>query len=264
MREFQVFPQLKPNKIRAISLAAIIIFLLLWFAVTWFSLVPEVILPSPLGVLASIKKLLFKGFAGASLFEHIGISLLRVFVAIFFATLLAVPLGIIVALNDYINGVINPFIEFYRPLPPLAYLPLVIIWFGVGEMSKYILIYLAVFAPIFLNTRAGVSNIPKERIRAALSLGASRMQLIIHIVFPSALHSILTGIRIGAGFGWTTLVAAEMVAATSGLGYMILSASEFLQTEVVIMGIILIGAFALLTDFFLNRIIVKYIHWQGP
>ena len=198
--------------------------------------------------------------------KHFGNTLISVFIEFFclffFATVLAVPLGIFMAINDYIRGLIDPFIEFYRPLPPLAYLPLVIIWFGIGELSKVILISLAIFAPIFLNTRAGVLSIPQERIRAALSLGASKFQIITKIIFPSALYDIFTGIRIGIGFGWTTLVAAEMVAADSGLGHMVLSASEFLVTEVVIIGIIIIGLIAILTDVVMRILTKKIIHWH--
>jgi len=175
---------------------------------------------------------------------------------------IAIPLGIFVALNDYFKSIIDPFIEFYRPLPPLAYLPLIIIWFGIGEVSKIVLITLAILAPIFLNTKAGVQSIPQERMRAALCLGASKFQIIKSIVFPSALYNILTGIRVGIGFGWTTLVAAEMVAANSGLGHMVLSASEFLVTEVVIIGIFIIGIIAIFTDYIMAILTRKFIHWH--
>ncbi len=260
---YSVFPKLAPARVAIISIISITLFFIVWFSLSYTGAVPEVILPGPLRVLSKFGDIWTNGFAGKPLYEHIGISLYRVFGSLILAVLLAVPLGILVAINDYIKGVVDPFVEFYRPLPPLAYLPLVIIWFGVGETGKFILIFLAIFAPIFLNTRAGVDNIPKERVNAAMSLGASKLQLIWHIILPSALHSILTGIRIGTGFGWTTLVAAEMVAANSGLGHMILSASEFLQTEVVILGIIIIGLLALGTDYLLRRVIDKYSHWSG-
>lgn len=260
---YSVFPKLTQARVATISFTSIIIFFAAWFALSYSGAVPEVILPGPLSVIKKLSDIWTNGFAGKPLYEHVGISLYRVFGSLILAALCAVPLGILVAINDYIKGIIDPFVEFYRPLPPLAYLPLVIIWFGVGETGKFILIFLAIFAPIFLNTRAGVENIPKERVNAAMSLGASKTQLIWHIILPSALHSILTGIRIGTGFGWTTLVAAEMVAANSGLGHMILSASEFLQTEVVVLGIFIIGFLALGTDYLLRRIIERYSHWSG-
>ena len=121
------------------------------------------------------------------------------------------------------RGIFDPPIEFYRPMPPLAYLPLMIIWFGIGELSKVLLIFLSVFAPIALGARAGVRSAAIEQIHAAYSFGATRWQVMRHVILPSAMPEILTAMRIGIGFGWTTLVAAEMVAATKGLGYMVLS-----------------------------------------
>jgi taurine transport system permease protein len=261
-RSFELFPKLNAKKILTLSVMSVSLFFILWFTLTYFKIIPKVILPSPVIVLNKFLKVLVQGYADKSIWEHIGISVGRVFISLITATLLAVPLGIFVAINDYVRGLIDPFIEFYRPLPPLAYLPLVIIWFGIGESSKVILITLAIFAPIFLNTRAGVLSIPQERIRAALSLGASKFQIIRNIIFPSTLYHIFTGIRIGIGFGWTTLVAAEMVAADSGLGHMVLSASEFLVTEVVIIGIFIIGLIAILTDLFMRYLTKKLIHWH--
>jgi taurine transport system permease protein len=158
---------------------------------------------------------------------------------------------------------LDPLIEFYRPLPPLAYLPLVIIWLGIGELAKVVLIFLAVFAPICLNTRAGVRAVPREQLLAAASLGASRMQLIRHVVLPAALPEILTGMRVGIGFGWTTLVAAEMVAAESGLGFLVLNAKDFLATDVVIAGIFVIGVIAYGFDLALRWVEAKVVPWKG-
>jgi taurine transport system permease protein len=161
------------------------------------------------------------------------------------------------------RGIFDPPIEFYRPIPPLAYLPLVIIWFGIGEVSKVILIYLACFAPMALSTRAGVRSVSIEQVHVAYSLGATRSQVLRHVVFRAALPEILTGMRIGIGFGWTTLVAAEMVAAAAGLGYMILNASEFLMTDVVVMGIVIIGLVALSSDLLMRYLEHKLVPWKG-
>ena len=128
-------------------------------------------------------------------------------------------------------------IEFYWPLPPLAYLPLMIIWLGIGEVSKIALLTMAMFAPIALSAQAGVRSVSLERVNAALSLGATRFQLLRELVLPSALPEILTGIRISLGVGWGTLVAAELIAATRGIGHFIMSASQFLATDFVFVGI---------------------------
>lgn len=261
-QSYQVFPRLHRGRLLALSSASIGTFLLVWFFLSSTGLISAVILPSPMKVLQRGLRIIQNGYTGVSLWSHLWVSLYRVFGSLALACLTAIPLGIVVATNDYVKATVDPFVEFYRPLPPLAYLPLVIIWFGIGETSKMVLIYLAIFAPIFLNTRAGVLAIPKERIHAALCLGATKMQLLTRVVFPSALYSILTGIRIGVGFGWTTLVAAEMVAATKGIGHMILTASNYLQTDVVLFGILLIGIVAYFTDFLMRVLIQKLVHWH--
>jgi taurine transport system permease protein len=162
-----------------------------------------------------------------------------------------------------VRGIFDPPIEFYRPIPPLAYLPLMIIWFGIEETSKVLLIFLSVFAPVALGARAGVRSAAIEQIHAAYSFGATRWQVMRHVILPSALPEILTAMRIGIGFGWTTLVAAEMVAATSGIGYMVLTASQFLQTSTVIMGIIVIAAIAYAFDMLMRFLERRLVPWKG-
>jgi taurine transport system permease protein len=161
------------------------------------------------------------------------------------------------------RGIFDPPIEFYRPLPPLAYLPLVVIWFGIDEASKVILIYLACFAPLALSARAGVRSVSIEQIHAAYSMGATRRQVVWHVVMPAATPEILTGMRIAIGFGWTTLVAAEMVAANAGLGQMVLNASNFLRTDIVVMGIIVIGVVAYGFDLLMRFIERAVVPWKG-
>ena len=148
-------------------------------------------------------------------------------------------------------------------MPPLAYLPLMIIWFGIGETSKILLIFLACFAPVALAARAGVRSASQEQIQAVMSMGATRSQVIRHVVLPAALPDILVGLRIGMGVGWTTLVAAEMVAATAGLGAMVLNASNFLRTDVVILGIIIIGAVAYGFEVLIRFLEATFVPWKG-
>ena len=165
--------------------------------------------------------------------------------------------------NRVFRGIFDPPIEFYRPIPPLGYLPLTIIWLGIEDTQKITLIYLAVFAPMALNARAGVRSVTIEQIQMAYSLGATRAQVIWHVILKGAMPEILTGMRIGIGFGWTTLVAAEMVAAEAGIGHMVLAAAEFLVTDVVIMGIIVIGAIAYMFDLLMRFIERKVVPWKG-
>src|SRR5450830_285389 len=178
------------------------------------------------------------------------------------AAVTAVPLGLLMGTSRIVRGIFDPLLEFYRPLPPLAYLPLIVIWFGIDETAKILLIYLACFAPIAVATRAGVTGVLSEQLHAALSMGASRWQLLRHIILPASLPDILTGLRIAIGFGWTTLVAAEMVAATAGVGQLVLNASNFLRTDIVVMGIILIGIVAYLFDLVMRRLEHQLVPWK--
>jgi taurine transport system permease protein len=246
-----------------ISVVTVLALLAAWWLITAFGYIKPLFLPSPAAVVAQFVDVAMDGFGGSTLFEHTLWSLYRVFAAFLLACLTAIPIGIGMGVNRVLRGVFDPPIEFYRPIPPLAYLPLIIIWFGIGDLGKVILIYLAVFAPLALNARAGVRSVSLEQIHAAYSLGASRLQVIRHVILPAALPEILTGMRIGIGFGWTTLVAAEMVAATAGLGYMVLNAAEFLRSDVVIMGIVVIGALAYLFDLLMRRIERALVPWKG-
>jgi len=254
-----------PGKGRSFAISVVTVFALifLWWAVTRWGVVDPLFLPSPSAVWNRAMEVATIGFGGSSLWGHAWISIYRVFLAFFFACLTAIPIGLAMGMSRIFRGLFDPPIEFYRPIPPLAYLPLIIIWFGIDETSKIILIYLACFAPMALSTRAGVRSVSIEQIHVAYSLGATRTQVIRHVVLKAALPEILTGMRIGIGFGWTTLVAAEMVAAAAGLGYMILNASEFLVTDVVVMGIVVIGLIALLSDLLVRYLEFKLVPWKG-
>ncbi|MHA6193524.1 ABC transporter permease subunit [Pseudomonas wadenswilerensis] len=246
-----------------LSCITVAAFVALWFAATNLGWVKPLFLPTPQAVWAQVVEVSRDGFADASLLTHVGWSALRVFSAFALAVLTAIPLGILMGVNRVARGIFDPLVEFYRPLPPLAYLPLVVIWMGIGEGSKVLLIYLAMFAPLALSARAGVRSVAIEQIHAAYSMGASRGQVLRHVIMPAALPEMLTGMRIAIGFGWTTLVAAEMVAATAGLGFMVLSASKFMVTEVVIMGILVIGMLALAFDFGMRALERRLVPWKG-
>ncbi|WP_253732590.1 ABC transporter permease subunit [Thioclava sp. JE_KL1] len=246
-----------------ISVVAVLVVLGLWQIVTASGLIAPLFLPSPVAVVQKLFGLISTGFTGVPLWEHILVSAGRVFAAFALACIIGIPLGLAMGMSPVMRGLFDPFLEFYRPIPPLAYLPLMIIWFGIGETSKVLLIFLSVLAPVALGARAGVRSVAIEQIHAAYSLGASRAQVLREVVLPSALPEILTAMRIGVGFGWTTLVAAEMVAATMGLGYMVLSASQFLQTSTVLVGIFLIGGIAWCFDLAMRWVEKKVVPWKG-
>jgi taurine transport system permease protein len=248
---------------RWISTLTLASLLALWWLVTAAGWVEPLFLPSPGDILSKAWALLTQGYMDASLWQHLGASLGRIGLALGAAVLTAIPVGIAIGYNRIARGILDPLIEFYRPIPPLAYLPLIVIWCGIGELSKVLLIYLAIFAPIAIATATGVRTVDPARLRAAQSLGATRRQLIRHVILPSALPDILTGIRIGLGVGWSTLVAAELIAATSGLGFMVQSAAQFLVTDVVVLGILLIALIAFTLEMGLRALQRKLVPWHG-
>lgn len=259
----QVYGAPGQGRSTTISVVTTIVLVGLWFLITNMGWIKPLFLPSPQAVWGKFVLAVTEGVANSTLLQHTATSLMRVFGAFLLSCVTAIPIGILMGTNRVMRGIFDPPIEFYRPLPPLAYLPLMIIWFGIGELSKTLLIFLAIFAPMAISARAGVRSVSIEQIHAAYAMGASRLQIIRHVVLPAATPEILTGMRIGIGFGWTTLVAAEMVAATRGLGFMVLNAAQYLQSDTVIMGIIVIGLFAFAFDLLMRYIERVLVPWKG-
>ncbi len=249
--------------IRFVPLVTVTAILLLWWFASTRGWVSRVFLPSPVVVLKSAYQVSVSGFADSTLWQHLLASLGRVFSALAASIVVAVPIGAIIASSRIGRGIFDPIVEFLRPLPPLAYLPLIIIWFGIGEASKVLVIALDMSPPIIIATAAGVRSVSRDRLNAARSLGATRLQLLRLVVLPSALPSIVTGIRIALGAGWSTLVAAELVAASRGLGFMIQSAATFLGTDVVILGIAVIGIVAILFELLMRALERRFVPWSA-
>ena len=248
-------------KYLTIKCSAIFLILFAWWLATQFNWVSSLFLPSPSAVWHKFIEISQNGFMKASLWQHLAASLERIITALFLAILIGIPLGIFMGINKAFNAFFDPLIEFLRPIPPLAYLPLLVIWLGIGESSKILLIFLSILPPIVINTIHGILSHKLKREHAALSLGATQNQIFFHIIFPTALPHIVTGIRIGLGIGWSTLVAAELIAADRGLGFMIQSASQFLITDTVFLGIILISMIAISFELFLRWLQKKISPW---
>ncbi len=254
---------LKSNLSLLISIFSVVTLLLIWFLVSALHLIPELFLPSPAAVWNKFLQVSQQGFMKATLWQHLAQSIGRVFSALIFAIIIGVPLGLWMGLNRWTRAVLDPLVELLRPIPPLAYLPLLVIWFGIGETTKILLIFLSIITPIIISTTHGVLSHQLNRERAALSLGASRLQVIQHVILPTALPHILTGIRIGLGVGWSTLVAAELVAADRGIGFMVQSAAQFLITDTVVLGIIVIAIVAVSFELFLRWLQKQLAPWYG-
>jgi taurine transport system permease protein len=246
-----------------ISLTTIGLMAVLWYIATNYGWIKPIFLPSPQATYLQFYEYLTGIANDRPLWEHFAASMLRVFSAFALGCVTAIPIGIAMGMSRVWKGIFDPPIELLRPLPPLAYLPLIIIWFGIGEVPKVLLIFLSCFAPLAMAARSGMRSASQEQMNAAYSMGASYGQVIRHVVLPAAMPEILVGMRVSIGFGWSTLVAAEMVAANVGLGQMVLNASNFLRTDIVVMGIIVIGSVAYLFDLLMRWVEDKVVPWRG-
>ena len=220
-------------------------------------------LPPPEAVWARFVEIWKDGYRNASLAEHLGYSLFRVVVGFLLGALVGIPLGYAMGLSSWFRGWFDPIVEFMRPVPPLALIPLVIIWAGIGEVGKIVLLFLASLWIMAIAARSGVSGVRISKVHAAFSLGASKAQVMRHVIVPNSLPEIFTGARVAMGVCWGTVVAAELVAADKGAGMMIMTASKFQNTDVVIMGIILIGVIGFGIDLLMRRAEKALVPWKG-
>jgi len=220
-------------------------------------------LPPPEAVWNRFIEIAGKGYQNVTLLENVGWSLIRVVAGFFLGCLVGIPLGYAMGLSSWFRGWFDPIVEFMRPVPPLALIPLIIIWFGIWETGKISLLFLAALWVMTIAARSGVSGINLAKIHAAYSLGANRWQVLRHVIIPNSLPEIFTGARVAMGVCWGTVVAAELVAAEKGAGKMIIAASKFQQTDIVIMGIILIGIIGYAIDVLMRKLEVKLVPWKG-
>ena len=216
-----------------------------------------VLLPPPSDVLKAGWELLLSG----ELPMHLWASLKRELIAFSFA-LVAIPLGIAMGWWKTVHDMVDPVVEMLRPIPPIAWIPLSILWFGVGDMQNQFIIFLGIFFPILVNTIIGVKNIDPNLIRAARCLGASEWRMLRRVVLPAVLPQLMTGIRVGFGVGWMALVAAELVGATSGLGFLINDARSLLRTDIIILGMLVIGLAGFAIDLGIRRLSKSLLPWS--
>lgn len=260
--ENEILIFLAKKKYTVISIISVIVLLILWTLGSYFHWFNPTFIPSIGAVKNAFLDACKNGYRGYSLSYHIMSSMKRLVIAIVLAFVVSMLFGILCGMNKTILAIVDPFIQFYRALPPLAYNALLVLWMGIGDQSKIVLLFLSAFAPMFIQTVFGVQRIPEARINAAKSLGAGRVALLFQVILPSALPDILTGLRTSVGITYATLVAAEMVASTSGLGWLVLNASKYIQYDVVYFGIIIMGAIAILIDVLIRAFIRKVTPWQ--
>ena len=235
----------------------------LWWGITGTGLVSYLFLPGPADLWSGFTELAEDGYRGRPLLEHIGASLWRVGAGFVTGAAVGTALGLAMGYMPRVNAVFAPFIEFLRPLPQLAYLVLLIVWLGIGETSKVTMLFLAALPVSAIAARDGVANVPPERLQVAAALGATRWQVFRHVVMPSALPEILVGARLAAGIVYGTLIAAEIIAGSNGIGWMILDAGRFLRSDYVFAGIAIIALTGVLIDRLLVFIERRAVHWAG-
>lgn len=248
---------------KILTITTVIVILAAWYIITATGAFSETIIPSPRSVLESFVDVTKNGYKGHSLLEHLGTSMKRLMIAYGLVVVTAVPLGLLSGYNSKVRAVLEPIVEFYRPLPPLAYYTILVLWMGIDESSKLALLYLAGFAPVYIACVSGVVRIKEDYINGAKTLGAGKRQIFFYVIFPAALPDVFTGLRTALGVEYTTLVAAEMVAATAGMGWLVLDASNYLRSDTVFMGVIIIGITGILLDRIIRLIEKKVIHWKG-
>jgi taurine transport system permease protein len=249
----------------------------LWWLIARLEIWPRIFVPTPLSVWDKFiqtstvhdcsvfngKRTCVRGYSGYFLYQHVWASMRRILLGSGIAIVVGVPLGLMLGTSRWVRVILEPGITFVRSLPPLAYFTLVVIWFGIDERPKVILLFLAALPPVVLATADAVRNVQQDRLLALLTLGASPLQVIRHGVFPSVLPEVITGIRVAVGFAFTTMVAAETINGTPGIGGMVWTAERFNQTDVVILGIIVIGICGLFLDSMIKLVDRLLVPWRG-
>ena len=251
------------NSGRLYSIITVLALFALWLAIGAFDLVKPIFWPSLDAVFDRTAKLFTEGFRRVPILEHVWISVYRVLTGVFLGAVVGIPLGFAMGLSTVARGIFDPIVEFMRPIPPLALIPLIILWFGIDETAKISLLFLASLFIMTIAARSGVSSVRISKVHAAYSLGASKAQVLKNVILPNALPEIFTGIRTAMGVCWGTVVAAELVAADKGVGSMIMVAKNFLQTDTVVIGIIIIGLIGYAIEIIMRLLERWLIPWKG-
>jgi taurine transport system permease protein len=245
------------------ALISLGLILALWTLAAQLDWVSDLFLPGPGEVWSALLDLLQNGYKSRPIWVHAGLSLERVFGGFVTGAVVGTLLGLAMGYYRKVEALFSPFIEFLRPLPQLSYLVLLIVWFGIGELPQILLLFLTALPVSAVAAMDGVKGTSVQRLQVARTLGASEWQIFRHVVLPSALPEIFTGARLAIGVVYATLIAAEIIAGSTGLGWMILDAGRFLRSDYVFVGIILIGLMGLALDRLLLATERRVVHWAG-
>jgi taurine transport system permease protein len=251
-----------------IRVVVFVVIIAIWWFLAWLEIWNPIFVPKPTSVWDQLIKTStehdgIRGYSGTLLWEHLWASIRRILQGAAVAILVGIPLGLLIGLSRPARTVLDPPLTFIRSLPPLAYFSLLVIWFGIDETPKVVLLFLAALPPIVLATSDAVRNVSEDRVLALRTLGAKRMQVVRHGVFPMVLPEVMTGIRVAVAFAFTTMVAAETINGLPGIGGMVRDAQRFNQSDVVILGIIIIGLCGVILDGTLLLIDRLLVPWRG-
>jgi NitT/TauT family transport system permease protein len=257
-------PRAGRRRTRALGVYATYTLSFLTLGVVWHVaatyVVPSVLFSPPLAVLAKVVELARSGV----LFEHVGVSLWRILVGFVLGSILGIPIGLLMGNVGFVKRFLEPYTEFFRFIPAIAFLTVAVIWFGIGETSKiFLIVYTTIFI-VILNTMAGVLSIPKNKMRAAQCLGASPAQIFVHVSIPATLPFILTGMRIAMGNSFATIVSAEMLGANAGLGTMMWTARLYMLVDEMFVGLFTLGVLGFATDRLFRFLIFRFAGKYSP
>jgi NitT/TauT family transport system permease protein len=245
------------------SAVTVAVLLVAWSVATMAFRVSPLVLPSPGDMGRELGSLVSAGYAGKPLYVHVAKSLFRSLTGLVAGIALAVPVGLLMGYNRKVSAALVPIFGFFRPIPPIAFIPLMILWFGIGELSKILLIFAASFNYTVLNSAAGMRAVPEQLIRRGRNLGLTRGQLFTSVMLPAAMPHIFTGIKTSTAVSWAIVVAAELIAAQEGLGFIIQDAGTFFRITDVFFGIIIVGLIGVTLELVISLVERRTLHWQG-
>ena len=256
-------PWLVQQRYRLLSLVTVIVVLGTRFLLTNTGVISTKVLPSPQDILAEVQSLVSKGYTGKSIFLHFRASLLRVLIGLSAALVVGICIGLVMGYSRTVAAILTPVVSFVRPMPAISFVPLVVLYFGIGELSKVMVIFFTSTLYMILSASAGVKSVPEELIRAALNLGVTRRQLFLHVILPASAPHVMTGVKMATAVSWALVVAAELVAAQEGLGYIVMDAATFFRLPDVYIAISLIGLVGLCLEVAETTIENRLLHWRA-
>ncbi|MBO0902553.1 ABC transporter permease [Jiella sonneratiae] len=246
-----------------VGLCAVGGIIILWFALTsWFGIIPAGRFPTPAQFWVALKQIELRGYAGSTLVDHALHSLRLIVISFLVAVGTGIPLGLLMGWNRRAEALINPVFMLIRPIPPLAWIPLAILWLGLGDAAKVMVIWFAAFVPSVINAHAGVRNIDKSVIEAARMLGTPPLRMAGEVIVPASLPMIFTGLRLSLQASWTTLVAAELVGALVGVGFVLNMAQQDIYPAMILVGMLTVGVLGWATTFVLGLVERRVLSWS--